>query len=308
MYTTTPNGWSPTNTCTNCPGFDSSDCCGGTATWQNNWNNGFTGCNGWNGFGGFNGPIAFNTPRFGTNFPWANNAFANATPWNSTPWSFAGWNNTPSTNWNNGWNNTPNTNWNNGWNNTPNTNWNNGWNNTPSTNWNNGWNNNSTSTVQAFETNLRDAFRTGYEAGLAAGYRAAFTNLASQQTNCTPGTTSVSTGTRPSTNSCTPTQSTRGYAPTNAPTGFGSNTSSPNNSFQNSSFTGGPTQNPSQHGPFQGNGFWNAACGTAPQATHCSTASPNLSGDEFAHGVKCCDDRGDCNTPAYAGMKVRSVA
>ena len=132
----------------------------------------------------------------------------------------------------------------------------------------------------------------------------------------------MNTGTRPSTNSCTPTQTTRGYAPTNAPTGFGSNPSSsnpssnnsfpnnsfPSNSFQNSSFTGGPTQNPSQHGPFQGNGFWNAACGTAPQATHCSTTNPNLSGDEFAHGVKCCDERSDCSTPAYAGMKVRSVA
>jgi hypothetical protein len=24
--------------------------------------------------------------------------------------------------------------------------------------------------------------------------------------------------------------------------------------------------------------------------------------------VKCCDERSDCSTPAYAGMKVRSVA
>ncbi len=288
MYNTTPNGWSPTHTCTNCPGFDSSDCCGGTATWQNNWNNGFAGGNGWNGFGGFNGPFAFNAPRFGSSFPWVTNGFANATPWNATPWNATPWNATP-------WNATP-------WNATP---WNfGGWNNTPNANWSNGWNNNWAATAPAFEANLRDAFRAGYE----AGYRTACTNLSNQQTNCTSGATSVNAFTRPSTNSCTPTQSTRGYAPTNAPTGFGSNPSSQNSSFQSSPFTGASQPGPTLHGPFQGNGFWNAACGTAPQTAYGSTSNPNLSGDEFAHGVKCCDERGDCGTPAYAGMKVRSVA
>ncbi len=295
MYNTTPNGWSPTHTCTNCPGFDSSDCCGGTGTWQNactngfnGWNgfggyngfNGFNGLNGFNGFNAFNGPFGLNSTRFGASFPWAGNGLGNATPWNATPWNATPWNATPwnATPWNFGG-------WNNGWNNTPNTNWSNGWNGTPNTNWSNGWN----GTANAFESNLRDAFRAGYEAGLEAGFRAACTNGTNTQASCAPNTGGVNGTTRPNTASYTSTQGTRGFATGNAPT----NPSQPN---------------PSLHGPFQGNGFWNAACGTAPQGTSCPTSNPNLSGDEFAHGVKCCDERGDCGTPAYAGMKVRSVA
>jgi len=298
MYTTTPNGWSPTNTCTNCPGFDSSDCCGGTATWQNNWNNGFTGFNGWNGFngfggfngfngfngfggfGGFNGPFGWNTPRSGTNFPWVTNGFGRSTPWNSTPWN--------STPWNFG-----------GWNNTPNATWSNGWNNTQGT----------------LEAIARDAFRAGFESGFCA----ACTSNGTTQAPFTANTaTCGGNGAYQASGTCftnpattfTP-QGTRGNAPVNSTTNAPSN-STPNytpNYTSNSTPNYTPnSSNPALHGPFQGNGFWNAACGNAPQGTNFSNASPNLSGDEFAHGVKCCDERGECGTPAYAGMKVRSVA
>ena len=98
------NGWNPAfggstpfNTCANCPGFDSADCCGGTET-TNGWNNAFNnfpGFNGWNGgswnngfpgFGAFNGFNGFN------GFGGWNNAFNNFPGfhgWNGGNWNGA---------------------------------------------------------------------------------------------------------------------------------------------------------------------------------------------------------------------------
>ena len=131
MYNTTPNGWSPTFTCSNCPGLESSDCCGG------------------NGFAQSTFPQNFINPNFFASNGWSG---SRNTPWNSFTNVGSTWNNP----WNNPWNNTWNNPWNsfNGvnsfntpWSNTTNTPWNNfanagsTWNNPLNNPLNNPWNN-----------------------------------------------------------------------------------------------------------------------------------------------------------------------
>ncbi|MFN5497244.1 MAG: hypothetical protein ACK5C3_11800 [bacterium] len=120
MNNTTPNGWSPTNTCTNCPGFESSDCCGGNGFQHNGWNTNFQGYAGtpWTRNTPWNGATPWNTFPANNGNPW-NNAWNGATPWNTfpafngNPWNNAWngstpWNTFPAFNgnpWNNAWNN-----------------------------------------------------------------------------------------------------------------------------------------------------------------------------------------------------------